>query len=355
MPTVEVRFASGARTDCVIEAGALGRLQELCAEAGLSGTPGLLCDARLVPLHKERLRTLSQSFGEPLARPVSEERKTLAEVEAMCEVLSARGVGRDGYVVAMGGGVLTDLAGLAAALYLRGVPWVSLPSTLLAQVDAGLGGKTGANLRAGKNLVGAFHQPRLVVCDPEVLATLPSRELWSGLAEVVKCALLEGGELLERCESGLDRAATGDAQALAPLIEGSVRLKARIVADDEKEGGQRAFLNLGHTVGHALEAATGYAHFTHGEAVALGLRGMLALCDSMPDRDRALRLVERLRVAPERTLDAEQREAALQAMTRDKKARRGAIRFVLLERIGVPTLREASAAECRGALAAALA
>jgi 3-dehydroquinate synthetase len=355
VPTVEVRFASGARTDCVIEAGALERLPELCAGVELAGTSGLLCDARLFLLHRERLQALAAHFGEPLARPVSEAQKTLAEVEAMCEVLSARGVGRDGYVVAVGGGVLTDLAGLAAALYLRGVPWVSVPSTLLAQVDAGLGGKTGANLRSGKNLVGAFHQPRLVVCDPRLLATLPPRELWSGLAEVVKCALIDGGELLERCERDLDRAAALDVEALAPLIEGSVRLKARIVEDDEKEGGRRAFLNLGHTVGHALEAATGYGHFTHGEAVALGLRGMLALCGSMPDHDRAVRLVERLRVTPERVLGAEQREAALLAMTRDKKARRGAIRFVLLDRIGVPVLREVSAAECRGALAAALA
>ncbi|TMA11994.1 MAG: 3-dehydroquinate synthase [Deltaproteobacteria bacterium] len=355
MPTIEVRFASGARTDCVIEAGALQRLPALCANAGLSGSSGLLCDARVLSLHRDELLALGAHFGDPVGRPVSESRKTLAEVEAMCEELSARRVGRDGYVVAIGGGVLTDLAGLAAALYLRGVPWVSVPSTLLAQVDAGLGGKTGANLRAGKNLVGAFHQPRLVVCDPVLLTTLPSRERWSGLAEVVKCALLEGGDLLQRCERDLERAASGEADALAPLVEGAVRLKARIVAADEREGGQRAFLNLGHTVGHALEAATGYTHFSHGEAVALGLRGMLALCEGMPERDRALRLVERLRIADGRTLDSGQRQAALEAMGRDKKARRGAVRFVLLERIGAPVLREASAEDCARALAAALA
>src|SRR5947208_11851449 len=153
------------------------------------------------------MHVLGAHFGEALPRAVAESTKTLAEVEAMCEALSARGVGRDGYVVAIGGGVLTDLAGLAAALYLRGVPWVSVPSTLLAQVDAGLGGKTGANLRAGKNLVGAFHQPRLVVCDPALLATLPVRELWSGLAEVVKCALITGQ--LDRCEELLDAARQG--------------------------------------------------------------------------------------------------------------------------------------------------
>ncbi|TMA32587.1 MAG: 3-dehydroquinate synthase, partial [Deltaproteobacteria bacterium] len=224
VPTLEVSFKGGARTTCVIERGALNRLAELCAEAGLAGAPALLCDARLLALpHREALLAL----GEPLARPVNEQRKTLAEVEAMCEVLSARGVQRDGFIIAVGGGVLTDLAGFAAAVYLRGIPWVSVPSTLLAQVDAGLGGKTGANLRAGKNLVGAFHQPRLVVCDPDMLATLPLRERWSGLAEVVKCALLEGGDLLDLCERDLEKAAAADPEALVPLIEGAVRFKAR--------------------------------------------------------------------------------------------------------------------------------
>ncbi|MFN2549724.1 MAG: 3-dehydroquinate synthase family protein [Myxococcales bacterium] len=351
MPTLEVKFSGGGRTTCVIERGALRRVPDLCAEAGLAGASALLCDARLLALpHREALLAL----GEPLARPVNEQRKTLAEVEAMCEVLSARGLQRDGYVIAVGGGVLTDLAGFAAAVYLRGVPWVSVPSTLLAQVDAGLGGKTGANLRSGKNLVGAFHQPRLVVCDPDLLATLPPRERWSGLAEVVKCALLEGGDLLELCERNLEQAAGGDAEALLPLIEGAVRFKARIVAGDEREGGARAFLNLGHTVGHALEAATQYAHFTHGEAVALGLRGAIELSSPMPDRDRALKLVERLQIAAPTQLDADRREAALQAMTLDKKARRGVVRFVVLERIGAPALREVTPAECVKALSEAL-
>jgi len=354
VPTIEVRFPSGARTDCVIESGAFGRLPELADAAGLKGTAAMLCDLRVLGLHEKAFDALRGRYGDPIARPITEARKTLAEVDAMCEVLSARGIGRDGYLVAAGGGVLTDLAGLAAALYLRGIPWVSVPTTLLAQVDAGLGGKTGANLKSGKNLVGAFHQPRLVICDPQILSTLPPRELWSGLAEVVKCALLEGGELLEHAERNLDRAAGGDAAALAPLIEGAVRLKARIVAADEKEGGQRAFLNLGHTVGHALEAATDYLRFSHGEAVALGLRGMLALSEKMPDRERALGLVERLRVEGDRRLDAGQREAALQAMSRDKKVQHGRVRFVLLDRIGEPALREVRTEDCSRALAAAL-
>ena len=354
MPTIDVQFTSGERTMCVIERGALARLPSLCASAGLSGTAGLLCDARLMLLHREAMVALRPAFGDLLARPVSETRKSLAEVEAMCEVLSARGVQRDGYVVAVGGGVLTDLAGFAAALYLRGVPWVSVPSTLLAQVDAGLGGKTGANLRGGKNLVGAFHQPRLVVCDPNLLATLPLRERWSGLAEIVKCALLEGGDLLGLCERDLEKAAGGDADALAPLIDGAVRIKARIVASDEREGGARAFLNLGHTVGHALEAATQYAYFTHGEAVALGLRGAIAI-SPLRDRERALALVRRLQIAVPASLSADQRESTLQAMTRDKKARAGKVRFVVLDAIGSPRVSEASAADCVRAVSAALA
>lgn len=353
MPTLEAQFPSGARTRCVIEPFAASRVAALARETGLTGTGAVLCDARFPGLHPAVFEELRKSLGEPIPRPIEESRKSLAEVEAMCEALAERRLSRDGFVVAVGGGVLTDLAGFAAAVYLRGVPWVSVPTTLLAQVDAGLGGKTGANLRAGKNLVGSFHQPRLLVCDPSLLATLPRRELWSGLAEVVKCALIEGGELLERCERDLERAAAGDAQVLAPLIEGSVRLKARIVAEDEREGGKRAFLNLGHTVGHALEAATLYSRFTHGEAVALGLRGALVLSE-MPDRERAERLVARLRVEARAALGAGERVAALQAMTRDKKARAGKLRFVVLERIGAPALREVSPAECERALLAAL-
>lgn len=354
MPTLEVAFTSGARTTVIIEPGAFARLPSLCAEAGLTGARALLCDARLLQLHRAALLALEP---QPIARPIGEERKSLAEVEAMCEALANRGLGRDSFIVAVGGGVLTDLAGLAAALYLRGVPWVSVPTTLLAQVDAGLGGKTGANLRAGKNLIGAFHQPRVVLCDPLLLSTLPARERWSGLAEVVKCALLEGGALLEQCEALLEAAAAGDAAALAPLIEGAVGHKARVVAGDEREGeGSRATLNFGHTVGHALEAATGYARFAHGEAVALGLRAALELSDQLPaqERERALELVRRLQISGPVELGAEQREQALLAMTHDKKARKGAVRFVVLDRIGAPRLREVTPDECRRALAASL-
>jgi len=365
VPTVEVRFSSGARTDCVIEPGALARLPELCEEAGLRGTAGLICDARLVAVQAQAVEGLRSQYGELLARPLGEVRKTLAEVEAMCEALAARGVQRDGYVVAVGGGVLTDLAGLAAALYLRGVPWVSVPTTLLAQVDAGLGGKTGANLRSGKNLVGAFHQPRAVVCDPDALSTLPPRELWSGLAEVVKCALLAPEEdaggipLIERCERDLEAAAGGDPEALAAMVAACLHVKARIVAADEREGGARAFLNLGHTVGHAIEAATGYQRFTHGEAVALGLRGALRLSHARKLLDvrslqRALDVVARVKIGADRRLSGEERDAALAALAHDKKARAGKVRFVLLAGLGGPRVEEVSADECVLAVEASL-
>jgi len=357
-------FADGQKTRLVVGPGVLKQVPDLCKDLGLSGTAGLVCDARLLELHRPALRALD-GFGPFIARTVLEAKKTLAEVEAICEALSSRGLARDGFVLAVGGGVLTDLGGLAAALYLRGVPWVSVPTTLLAQVDAGLGGKTGANLRSGKNLVGAFHQPRLVVCDSELLATLPARERWSGLAEVVKCALVAplqeaaGLPLLERCERDLEKAAAGDPGALGPLIEASLRIKARIVTADEREGGQRAFLNFGHTVGHALEAATQYARFTHGEGVALGMRGAIFLSHAQgllqpAEAARALALVMRLRVEPERRLERAQLDAALDALSRDKKVRAGKVRFVLLSGLGKPGLHEVDPALCAQAVAASL-
>jgi len=341
-------------------------LPTLAEQVGLRGPAALICDRVVLGLHgKAALGADETRFGPPVARAVSEAGKALVEVEAICAALAERRIGRDGFLVAIGGGVLTDLAGLAAALYLRGIPWISAPTTLLAQVDAGLGGKTGANLPAGKNLVGAFHQPRLVVADTSLLATLPARELWSGLAEVVKCALLSpdqdagGVGLLERCEAGLERAAAGDAAELAALVRACQRIKGATVAGDEREGGARASLNLGHTIGHALEAATGYQRFTHGEAVALGLRAAVRLSAArglLPsaEADRAVKLIDRLQIAPGRALSLPERSAALEALGRDKKVKGGRVRFVLLNGLGRWGLHEVDAAECAAALEAAL-
>jgi 3-dehydroquinate synthetase len=250
---------------------------------------------------------------------------------------------------------------------------VAAPTTLLSQVDAGFGGKTGANLRGGKNLVGAFHHARLVVCDASVLSTLPLRERWSGLAEIVKCALIHpaldaGGEpILERCERTLEAAAHGDSDALAPLVEAALRLKAEVVCADEHEGEPvegavwlRAFLNLGHTAGHALESATGYARYTHGEAVALGLKASIVLSRkrgllTQVDAERALSLVRRLQVESKGPLSAGEKSLALAAMAKDKKARAGRVRFVFLRSGKTPLLDAASAEEQVAAIEAALA
>ncbi len=365
MPTVdsfEVAFASGARTTCAIGPGALDDLARLSAAAGLTGAAALVCDGKLAALHP---RCLPLQGDNNITRAPTEAGKSLAEVEAICAALAERQLSRDGHLVAIGGGVLTDLAGFAAAIYLRGIPWVSAPSTLLAQVDAGLGGKTGANLRAGKNLIGAFHQPRLVIADTSLLATLPERERWSGLAEVVKTALLAptrdaaGVPLLERCEAGLARAAAGDAVELSALVAACLHVKAAVVAVDEREGGARASLNLGHTIGHALEAASGYERFTHGEAVALGLKAAIALSARLghlqkSDAARALALVTQLKIAPARALSGPERALAESALLRDKKVRAGKVRFVVLRGLGEWALQEVSPQDLSFALDAAL-
>ncbi|BAS28441.1 3-dehydroquinate synthase [Limnochorda pilosa] len=278
-----------------------------------------------------------------------EEAKTPSAVAAIWHAALEMGLDRGGTVVAFGGGVVGDTAGFAAATFVRGVRWVALPTTLLAQVDAGIGGKVGVNLPQGKNLVGAFHHPRLVLADPAVLDTLPERERAAGMAEVVKSLLLAGPEPL----AGLEAAVEEGLPAWEPFIVASVRLKAATVACDPREAGVRAILNLGHTVGHALEAVTGYGRYLHGEAVAVGLVTALLLSQRLAGLDpewtrRTAVLLRRLKLP----LDAPAlHDPALapdfrRALRYDKKARRGEVRFVLLEapgrpRVGVPVEREA--------------
>ncbi len=341
MPTIDVQFTSGARTACIIERGALRRLPGLCAAAGLTGTAGLLCDAKLTLLHRDAVFSLRPAFGDPLARPVSEEWKSLAEVEAMCEVLSARGVQRDGFVVAIGGGVLTDLAGLAAALYLRGVPWVSVPTTLLAQVDAGLGGKTGANLRSGKNLVGAFHQPLAVLIDPGVLSTLPEREYRNGLFEVVKYGVIRSPEFFRTLVEETAGVLARQPGLVERIIAECVRIKAEVVTADEREKGVRVILNFGHTAGHALEAETGYSRFRHGEAVAFGMRAAVHLAvrtGRLGDADAARILDAVALYGPIPSLDGVTAEAIVRRAYMDKKTLKGQVRWVLPEKIGQVTV-----------------
>lgn len=202
--------------------------------------------------------------------PAGEKHKRLAAVERLAEELARAGADRDALLLAFGGGVIGDITGFLAAIYMRGIPYVQLPTTLLAQVDSSVGGKTGVNLAAGKNLVGSFLQPRLVVADVDILKTLPQRELCAGLQESVKAGIIKDAGLFSSMEEHQTLIASGDASALLAVLDSSIQVKAKVVGEDEQEGGVRMILNFGHTMGHAIEAATGYKRLLHGEAVAWG-------------------------------------------------------------------------------------
>jgi 3-dehydroquinate synthase len=270
--------------------------------------------------------------------PQGESCKSLAVMERTCQWLASRGYDRGSVLLGIGGGATTDHTGFAAAIYLRGVAFALCPTTLLAAVDASVGGKTGVDIPAGKNLVGAFHQPRVVVADLGFLATLPAREMAAGLAEVVKAGLIADADLYATLEREGDQVHTPE--ALARAIAASVKVKIDVVSEDERESGRRAILNFGHTVGHAVEAASGYA-LLHGEAVALGMIAALALGEARgvtePGlRQRAQALLARLRLP----VDAKARISAdiLARMEVDKKRRSDALRFVLVPTPGQAVL-----------------
>jgi shikimate kinase/3-dehydroquinate synthase len=264
-----------------------------------------------------------------------EARKTLTEAEVLLRALAEMGARRDDLIVAFGGGVTGDLAGFVAATYQRGTPVVQLPSTVVAQVDSAYGGKTGVDLPEGKNYVGAYHQPLAVLTDPATLATLPGEEIAAGFVEVLKTALIAGGELWERVR-GLDfrqLVRSGDGDELARIVFDCARTKIDIVAADERDAGRRAVLNLGHTLGHAIESASGYRRYRHGEAVGLGLLAALRL--SGADELR-VEVGEALAAhgLPTGLDGAVSLDAVIEASGRDKKGTRDGVGFVLLERPG---------------------
>ncbi len=253
------------------------------------------------------------------------------------------GIDRKTPVIALGGGVVGDLAGFAAASLLRGLPFIQLPTTLIAQVDSALGGKTGINHSTGKNLIGAFHQPAFVCADLQTIVSLPFREWTSGLAEVVKHALIADLDFFEWLEKNWQQVIDREAAILGPLIHRAARIKAEVVSQDEREAGLRAILNFGHTFGHAIEHVAGYGHYTHGEAVAMGMRAALNLSATLHpqlDVERARTLVSALPIHASplhMSLDA-----LVSAMYTDKKVLAGKIRFVLLDKIGHAYVEEAA-------------
>jgi len=265
--------------------------------------------------------------------PDGEEHKTLASIAAVIDALVAARANRDTTVIALGGGVVGDIAGFAAACYMRGVAFIQVPTTLLAQVDSSVGGKTGVNHPGGKNLIGAFHQPRLVLIDTGTLSTLPDRELSAGLAEVIKHAAIADRDYLDWLERNVPALLARDAAALAHAIARSCEIKAAVVSADETEKGQRALLNFGHTFGHAIENSLGYGEWLHGEAVAAGMVMAAELSGIAPaEQARLRRLLEaaRLPVEPPPVGSAKLRKA----MQLDKKAAGRRLRFVLLDELG---------------------
>jgi 3-dehydroquinate synthase len=274
---------------------------------------------------------------EVLYLPGGEENKRMAPLESLAERMVLAGGDRASVVMAFGGGIVTDMGGFLAAIFMRGIPLIQIPTTLLAQVDAGIGGKTGVNLESGKNLVGSFHQPIAVLIDPSALDTLPEREYRAGLWEIVKAGIIREPELFHfLCRRSADVLARAP-EAVNRIIADSVRMKCEVVSADEREGGLRRILNLGHTFGHALEAETAYRRFLHGEAVEFGMRAAVRLGESAGQLSAAaagqiLDLIGRYGPIP--SLEGIQAERLLARLVHDKKTVRGKVHFVLPVRIG---------------------
>lgn len=329
----------GAGYDVLVGPGLLDRINELLPVPPHAATAVLVTDPVVDGLYGGRVRDGLAARGlDVMTIPVpdGEEAKTLGTLEAAYHRLAAGRVGRDDVVVTLGGGVVSDLGGFLAGTWHRGVPVMHLSTTLLGQVDAAIGGKAGVNLAAGKNLVGVFHQPVAVVCDTATLATLPLRERRGGLGEVVKYGFIADPVVLELLEADPAAALAGDPAVLTEVVRRGVAVKARIVAADERESGERALLNYGHTFAHAIETVTGYGVYGHGEAVALGMVGAARTAERLGVADeglaaRTVALLEPLDL-PVGGVDADP-EALWDAMTRDKKAR-GGVRLVLCRRPG---------------------
>ena len=278
-----------------------------------------------------------EHLGQVLFLPGGEQRKRVSGVEALAEQMVEAGGDRSSVVIAFGGGIVGDMGGFLAASFMRGIPVIQVPTTLLAQVDAAIGGKTGVNLVAGKNLFGAFHQPLAVLIDPDVLATLPEREYRAGLQEIIKGGVFRDAALFDFLEVEHERVLALDPEAVERVIADKVRIKCEVVSADEKEGGLRRILNFGHTIGHALEAETGYTRYLHGEAVAFGMVAAtdLAVRVGLLNEAGAARIVDVIRLY-KALLPADGISAVnlLGRIAKDKKTIQGKVHFVLPTRIG---------------------
>ena len=349
---IEVAAASGAYP-VLIGPGTLATLPRLLDQSLLGPRRIAVSSPVVWELHGNAVRRATTE-REPILVPDGERFKNTMTVGRVYEALIRAGADRSTVIIAVGGGVIGDLVGFAAATYLRGVRLVHVPTTLMAQVDSAVGGKVGVNHPLGKNLIGAFHPPRLVIADPAVLETLPRREFRAGLYEVVKYGVIASEPLFDRLDSSLTTLFDRDHDALSHVVSESCRIKADIVSADERESGLRRVLNFGHTVGHALEAVTRYRRFRHGEAVAYGMLAALALgvargVTPPESRDRVARLVAKLGPLPP-IADLSIKEIVA-ATAHDKKIVDGTLHFVAATGIGqTTTLKDVTAKDLKSAL-----
>jgi len=323
----------------------LAPLAEILAPLPPATVVGLVTDAHVAALYGDQVANVIQDAGfrcVPHIQPPGEAHKRLDAVEAICGAFLEGGLDRSSVVVALGGGVVGDVAGFAAAAFMRGIPYIQIPTTIVAQVDSSVGGKTGVNHPLGKNTIGAFHQPEAVLIDMGFLRSLPDRELRAGLAEVIKHGVIADEALFGHMETEAEAILEKDLDALLVPVRRSCEIKSDIVSRDEKEGGVRANLNYGHTFGHAFEAVTEYTHFLHGEAIALGMcaAGVLAKSLGMVDDAFVARQAACIAQYGLPTGWAELPvEAVMSAMAKDKKVRAGTMKFILAERMGSVTQR----------------
>jgi 3-dehydroquinate synthase len=325
-----------------IGAGLLAHLGRECARLKLGARCAIVTDTNVGrKFAKPVYESLVKAGFEPalITVPAGEKSKRISIVEKCYDQLAAHHLERKSFIVTLGGGVVGDLAGFVAATYLRGIDFVQVPTTLLAQVDSSVGGKVGVNLKAAKNLVGAFHQPRLVLCDLDALKTLPEREFRAGLAEVIKYGIIYDAKLFAQLERDLPNLLKREPKTLSQIIARCCEIKAEVVGKDETETGLRAILNFGHTIGHAIENSSGYGKFLHGEAISIGQVAAAKLSQkilglSANDVERIANLFQCAGLPVQIKLNAVQRKKLFAAMRLDKKVSGGEIKFVLARKIG---------------------
>jgi 3-dehydroquinate synthase len=335
MPSFRVETPQRAY-DAIVERGALGRLAEFFPPH--TGRVFVVTTEDVWRLHGTAMdRAIGDRPLFVLYLPPGEARKRLAEVETLAERMIDAGGDRSSLVVAFGGGIVNDVGGFLAAIFMRGIPVIQVPTTLLAQVDAAVGGKTGVNLAAGKNLLGSFHQPLAVLIDPDVLATLPEREYRAGLYEIIKCGVIRDAGLFRMLDESAASVLAQEPATVERIIAAAVRIKAEVVSADEREGDLRRILNFGHTIGHALEAETEYQRFLHGEAIAFGMRAATALAartGSLGSSDAAAIQSVIGKYGPIPSLGGITGARLVSRLAADKKTVQGKVHFVLPVKIG---------------------